>query len=79
MLVFASFNIASAKIIDQAGNPRHDMTNMASLFTVWDHLFGTNVDPDKVDTELSFGIGEQEKSSSDRLLGNSNRSSSYRE
>jgi len=36
------------------------MKNLASLFTVWDRLFGTYVDPDKVTTNLSFGTGKKE-------------------
>ena len=36
------------------------MKNLASLFTVWDRLFGTYVNPDKVTTKLSFGTGEKE-------------------
>jgi sterol desaturase/sphingolipid hydroxylase (fatty acid hydroxylase superfamily) len=35
------------------------MANLATLFTVWDRLFGTYVDPDSVKGELSFGIGEE--------------------
>jgi sterol desaturase/sphingolipid hydroxylase (fatty acid hydroxylase superfamily) len=34
---------------------------MASLLTIWDRLFGTYLDPEKVDTKLSFGIGERGK------------------
>jgi hypothetical protein len=28
------------------------------LFPIWDHLFGTHLDPEKVDRNLTFGIGE---------------------
>jgi sterol desaturase/sphingolipid hydroxylase (fatty acid hydroxylase superfamily) len=35
------------------------MANLAALFTVWDRLFGTYVDPETVKEELSFGIGEE--------------------
>ena len=35
------------------------MANLAALFTVWDRLFGTYVNPDNVKEPLSFGIGEE--------------------
>jgi sterol desaturase/sphingolipid hydroxylase (fatty acid hydroxylase superfamily) len=47
--------------IHHSDDPQYYMTNMASLFTVWDRVFGTYVDPDKVaKTTLSFGTGEKE-------------------
>jgi sterol desaturase/sphingolipid hydroxylase (fatty acid hydroxylase superfamily) len=46
--------------IHHSDNPQHYMKNMASLFTVWDRLFGTYLDPDRVGTKLSFGTGEKE-------------------
>jgi sterol desaturase/sphingolipid hydroxylase (fatty acid hydroxylase superfamily) len=33
---------------------------MASMFTVWDRMFGTYLDPEKVGPKLSFGTGEKE-------------------
>jgi sterol desaturase/sphingolipid hydroxylase (fatty acid hydroxylase superfamily) len=37
----------------------HRDKNFGSLFSVWDRLFGTYVDPETVQAEkLSFGIGE---------------------
>jgi sterol desaturase/sphingolipid hydroxylase (fatty acid hydroxylase superfamily) len=46
--------------IHHSDDPEHYGRNMASLFTVWDRLFGTYLDPEKVDAKLSFGIGEKE-------------------
>ena len=46
--------------IHHSDDPQFYMKNLASLFTVWDHLFGTYVDPDKVTANLSFGTGERE-------------------
>jgi sterol desaturase/sphingolipid hydroxylase (fatty acid hydroxylase superfamily) len=43
--------------IHHSSDPRHYTANMGSLLTVWDRLFGTYVDPEKVG-EISFGIGE---------------------
>ncbi len=45
--------------VHHSDNPQYYMTNMGSLLTVWDRLFGTYVDPDKVGTALSFGTGEK--------------------
>ena len=45
--------------IHHSDRPEHYMANLATLFTVWDRLFGTYVDPDSVKGELSFGIGEE--------------------
>jgi len=41
-------------------NPEHYGKNMGSLLTVWDRLFGTYLDPEKVDSKLSFGTGEKD-------------------
>lgn len=45
--------------IHHSDKPEHYMTNLAALFTIWDRLFGTYVDPENVKEELSFGIGEE--------------------
>ncbi|SLM47954.1 putative sterol desaturase [Nitrospira japonica] len=45
--------------IHHSNRPEHYTANLAALFTVWDRLFGTYVDPDKVSEPLSFGIGEK--------------------
>ena len=45
--------------IHHSDNPEHYLKNMASLFTIWDRLFGTYADPDKLETELSFGTNEK--------------------
>lgn len=44
--------------IHHSDKPEHYMANLAALFTVWDRLFGTYVDPESVKGELSFGINE---------------------
>jgi sterol desaturase/sphingolipid hydroxylase (fatty acid hydroxylase superfamily) len=46
--------------IHHSADPQHYTLNLASLFTIWDRLFGTYIDPDKVSRELSFGIGSEE-------------------
>ncbi|MBS0419477.1 MAG: sterol desaturase family protein [Proteobacteria bacterium] len=45
--------------IHHSDDPQHYKGNLAALFTLWDRLFGTYVDPDSVPRELKFGIGEQ--------------------
>ncbi|MBI4003150.1 MAG: sterol desaturase family protein [Nitrospira defluvii] len=45
--------------IHHSDKPEHYMANLAPLFTIWDRLFGTYVDPETVKEELSFGIGEE--------------------
>ena len=44
--------------IHHSDRPEHYMANLAPLFTIWDRLFGTYVDPDTVTEPLTFGIGE---------------------
>jgi len=41
-------------------NPQHYTANLSNLFSVWDRLFGTCIDPDTVGTQLSFGIDTKE-------------------
>ncbi len=45
--------------IHHSDKPEHYMANLAALFTVWDRLFGTYVNPDDIKEPLSFGIGEE--------------------
>ena len=45
--------------IHHSSKPEHYLANLGILFTVWDRLFGTYVDPDEVKEPLSFGIGEK--------------------
>lgn len=45
--------------IHHSDQPEHYVTNLAALFTVWDRLFGTYVNPDALTRELSFGIDEK--------------------
>ena len=44
--------------IHHSNNPEHYNNNLAVLFPIWDHLFGTYIDPEKVGRNLAFGIGE---------------------
>jgi len=46
--------------IHHSDNPQHYSVNLGNLLTVWDRLFGTYLDPDKVDAKLFFGIGDNE-------------------
>jgi sterol desaturase/sphingolipid hydroxylase (fatty acid hydroxylase superfamily) len=45
--------------VHHSDQPEHFRANLAALFTVWDRLFGTYVDPGALRRELSFGIGER--------------------
>lgn len=45
--------------IHHSSNPDHYEKNLGNIFTFWDRLFGTYLDPDKLEEkDLSFGIGE---------------------
>ena len=44
--------------IHHSDHPEHYNSNLAVLFPIWDHLFGTYFDPEKVGKNLTFGIGE---------------------
>jgi len=46
--------------IHHSADPQHYTLNLASLFTIWDRLFGTYCDPDTVPAELRFGTGTEE-------------------
>lgn len=45
--------------IHHSDNPSHYKANLGGLFTWWDRLFGTYVNPGKLKEDLSFGIGEK--------------------
>ena len=47
--------------IHHSANPIHYNLNLGDIFTVWDRLFGTYLDPSAVrnTNELDFGIGEK--------------------
>ena len=45
--------------VHHSDQPEHYMANLAALFTVWDRVFGTYVNPGELRSELSFGIGER--------------------
>jgi sterol desaturase/sphingolipid hydroxylase (fatty acid hydroxylase superfamily) len=42
--------------IHHSADPNHYLANMANLFPIWDRLFRTYLDPEKIAPELSFGI-----------------------
>jgi sterol desaturase/sphingolipid hydroxylase (fatty acid hydroxylase superfamily) len=44
--------------IHHSDNPEHYRGNLGSMFTIWDRLFGTYVNPEVTPRELTFGIGE---------------------
>ena len=44
--------------IHHSDDPEHYRGNLAALFTIWDRLFGTYVDPTSTRRALTFGIGE---------------------
>lgn len=45
--------------IHHSSDPNHYNSNFGSMFSIWDHLFGTYVDPDTCDPKaMEFGIGE---------------------
>jgi len=45
--------------IHHSDQPEHYVANLAALFTLWDRMFGTYVDPGALRRELSFGIDEK--------------------
>jgi sterol desaturase/sphingolipid hydroxylase (fatty acid hydroxylase superfamily) len=45
--------------VHHSDDPAHYRANLAALFPIWDHIFGTYVDPAGVRQPLSFGIGER--------------------
>ncbi|NRB40006.1 MAG: sterol desaturase family protein [Pseudomonadales bacterium] len=47
--------------IHHSRDPLHHNKNFAVLFTFWDKLFGTYLDPSSIDNELEFGINERRR------------------
>ncbi len=45
--------------IHHSDNPAYYGSNVAALFPVWDHLFGTYVDPAAVARDMAFGTNEK--------------------
>lgn len=45
--------------IHHSTNPKHYTKNLASIFSLWDRLFGTYQDPDSVSDRLTFGLNEK--------------------
>ncbi len=45
--------------IHHSRDPRHYTSNFGSLFTFWDRIFGTYLNPEEVKGEISFGIRER--------------------
>jgi sterol desaturase/sphingolipid hydroxylase (fatty acid hydroxylase superfamily) len=44
--------------IHHSDDPAHYRSNLAAMFPIWDHLFGTYCDPETAPRDLTFGIGE---------------------
>lgn len=47
--------------IHHSSDPLHHNKNFAVLFTFWDKIFGTYLDPSTIDNALKFGINEKSK------------------
>lgn len=45
--------------VHHSNNPEHYGHNFGSLFSLWDHLFGTYLDPDSLSQPIRFGIPER--------------------
>jgi sterol desaturase/sphingolipid hydroxylase (fatty acid hydroxylase superfamily) len=45
--------------VHHSRDPEHYRSNLGSLLTLWDRIFGTYFDPAKVKDNLRFGIGER--------------------
>jgi sterol desaturase/sphingolipid hydroxylase (fatty acid hydroxylase superfamily) len=45
--------------VHHSDKPEHYVANLAPLFPLWDHLFGTHVDPETLTERPRFGIGER--------------------
>ncbi len=45
--------------IHHSDDPRHYTSNLGSLLNLWDRMFGTYLNPEDLDDEISFGIGEE--------------------
>jgi sterol desaturase/sphingolipid hydroxylase (fatty acid hydroxylase superfamily) len=45
--------------IHHSDNPSHYTSNLGSLLTIWDRIFGTYYNPGEIKETLSFGIGER--------------------
>jgi sterol desaturase/sphingolipid hydroxylase (fatty acid hydroxylase superfamily) len=45
--------------VHHSDNPTHYKSNLGSLLTIWDRIFGTYYNPGEAKEALSFGIGER--------------------
>ena len=45
--------------IQHSDDPRHYTSNLGSLLTLWDRMFGTYLNPEDLEDKISFGIGEE--------------------
>lgn len=45
--------------VHHSNNPEHYGHNFGSLFSLWDHLHGTYLDPDSLSQPIQFGIPER--------------------
>lgn len=47
-------------VVHHSDKPEHYRANLGSMLSIWDRMFGTYVDPEKVNLEeVRFGIGER--------------------
>jgi sterol desaturase/sphingolipid hydroxylase (fatty acid hydroxylase superfamily) len=45
--------------VHHSDKPEHYGANQASLLPIWDHLFGTYIDPETLPENPRFGVGEK--------------------
>jgi sterol desaturase/sphingolipid hydroxylase (fatty acid hydroxylase superfamily) len=56
--------------IHHSSDPSLYNLNMGNMFTIWDRLFGTFIDPDKLaNTKISFGIDDESPSRVRLIVG----------
>jgi sterol desaturase/sphingolipid hydroxylase (fatty acid hydroxylase superfamily) len=46
--------------IHHSADPQHYEANMGNMFTIWDRLFGTYVNPDTTTPDFALGLGTRE-------------------
>lgn len=49
--------------IHHSKNKIHYIKNLSAIFSIWDRLFETYIDPDKTEKQLTFGLDEKIKTS----------------
>lgn len=45
--------------VHHSDDPKYHRANLGVLFTIWDRIFGTYVEPEPIAHKLTFGIGER--------------------